>query len=91
MNYRMTAHILGQLALFIAGFMLVPFIIALVNGENTLLAFGVTIGGLTALGCVSLFSKPKDTSFNARGGFLIVALAWIGFSVVGCLPFFISG
>lgn len=91
MNYRMTAHILGQLALFIAGFMLVPFIIALVNGENTLLAFGVTIGGLTALGCVSLFSKPKDTSFNARGGFLIVALAWIGFSVAGCLPFFISG
>ena len=91
MNYRMTAHILGQLALFIAGFMLVPFIIALVNGENTLLAFGVTIGGLTALGCVSLFSKPKDTSFNARGGCLIVALAWIGFSVAGCLPFFISG
>lgn len=91
MNYRMTAYILGQLALFIAGFMLIPFIIALVNGENTLLAFGVTIGGLTALGCVSLFSKPKDTSFNARGGFLIVALAWIGFSVVGCLPFFISG
>ena len=50
MNYRMTAYILGQLALFIAGFMLIPFIIALVNGENTLLAFGVTIGGLTALG-----------------------------------------
>ncbi len=91
MNYKMTAYILGQLALFIAAFMLIPFAIAIFNGENTVVAFGVTIGCLAATGGAALFIKPKDTTFNARGGFLIVSLAWIGFSLFGCLPFFLSG
>lgn len=93
MNYKMTVYILGQIALFMAVFMLIPFIIALVGAETaTPMAFGVTIGALVVLGLTCMFCfKPQDTSFNARGGFLIVALAWISFSLFGCLPFYISG
>ena len=84
MNYKMTVYILGQIALFMAAFMLIPFIIAIFGETVTPMAFGVTIGILVLFGltCI-IFFKPKDTSFNARGGFLIVAFAWIGFSLFG--------
>ena len=92
MNYKMTVYILGQIALIMAVFMLIPFIIALVGVETlTPLAFGVTIGFLALFGAVCMTFKPKYTTFNVRGGFLIVALAWISFSVFGSLPYFISG
>jgi len=92
MNYKMTVYILGQIALIMAVFMLIPFIIALAGVESqTPLAFGVTIGFLVLFGLVCMAFKPTDTTFNVRGGFLIVALAWISFSLFGCLPFFISG
>jgi len=92
MNYKMTVYILGQIALFMAVFMLIPLIIAISGETTTPMAFGVTIGILVVFGITSIiFFKPKDTSFNARGGFLIVALAWIGFSIFGCLPFYLSG
>ncbi|MBR5250615.1 MAG: TrkH family potassium uptake protein, partial [Clostridia bacterium] len=92
MNYKMTVYILGQIALIMAVFMLIPFIIALAGVETlTPLAFGVTIGFLALFGAICMTFKPKDTTFNVRGGFLIVALAWISFSVFGSLPYYISG
>lgn len=92
MNYKMTVYILGQIALFMAVFMLIPFLLALFGTETaTPLAFGLTIAILAVLGLVFISFKPKDTAFNVRGGFLIVAFAWVGCSLFGCLPFYISG
>ena len=92
MNYKMTVYILGQIALFMAAFMLIPFLIALFGAETaTPFAFGITIAILAVMGLCLVSFKPKDTAFNARGGFLIVAFAWIGCSLFGALPFYISG
>lgn len=94
MNYRLTAYILGQIAVVTAAFMLVPFVMTFGYGEyeyNTPLAFGVTIGVLLLVGIPCIILKPKDSSIRARGGFVIVALAWICMSVFGALPFRISG
>ena len=43
--------------------------------------------GLTGL---VLCRKPKQTSLYARDGFAVVALAWVGMSLFGALPFVIS-
>ena len=92
MNYRMSAYLLGQILLIVAGFLFVPFILTFSYGETgTQLAFGVTIAAMTAAGLPFVIKKPKDTTIHARGGFLTVALAWIILSLFGAMPFAISG
>ena len=92
MNYGMLRYMLSQIALIIAVTMVLPFIIALASGETgTPISFGVVIAGLLALSVPNVMIKPRDRNLNARSGFLIVALAWIGVSLIGALPFVISG
>ena len=92
MNYRMSAYLLGQIILIVAGFLFVPFILTFAYSETgTQLAFGVTIAAMAVVGLPFVIKKPKDTTIHARGGFLTVALAWILLSLFGAMPFAISG
>lgn len=91
MNYRMTLYVIGLISLTVAGLMLIPFIMSLAYGESgTPLAFGVTLIALLLVGIPNLIKKPKNRSLSARGGFLIVSIAWIYLSLMGALPFCIS-
>ena len=90
MNYRMIAFILGRVLLILAALMLLPLIAALVYGENVL-PFVVTIL-LTALcGGALLLIRPKTREIYAREGFSCVGLSWLAMSLLGSLPFVISG
>ena len=92
MNYGMLRYMLSQIALIIAGALVIPLILALAFGESgTPLSFGVVILGLLVLSIPNLIFKPQNRNLNTRSGFVIVALAWIGISLVGALPFVISG
>ncbi len=92
MNYNMTRYVLGQLALILAVCLLFPFCIALVGNEtDTPLAFGCIIIGLCALGIPNAILKPKNRELRPRAGITIVALSWLGLSLIGALPFFVSG
>lgn len=91
MNYKLTLNVLGFISLTVAGLMIIPFIMSFAYGEtSTPLAFGVTILALVAIGIPATIFKPKNRNLSARGGFLIVALAWIYLSMMGALPFTIS-
>ena len=91
MNYRMTFYVLGLLLVFEGVFMGVPAVTALCYGESQFwLFFGLGLFCLAAGGLVSLL-KPKNRTIYAREGFVIVALSWILMSLLGCLPFVISG
>ena len=90
MNYRMIAFILGRVLLILAALMLLPLVTALVYGESVL-PFVVTIL-LTALcGGVLLLIRPKTREIYAREGFSCVGLSWLAMSLLGSLPFVISG
>lgn len=92
MNYGMLRYTLSQIALILAIMLLPALIIALSLGEaDTPFAFGVVIAGLLMISIPNIIKKPKDRTLNARSGFIMVALAWIGISVIGSLPFIISG
>ena len=92
MNYNMARYVLGQLALILATCLLLPFVIALVNMESgTPIAFGSVILGLIAVGVPNAIIKPKNRQLRPRCGIAIVALSWLGISIIGALPFFISG
>lgn len=92
MNYRMTRYFMGQLAIILAIVLFIPFVISLINVETgTPFAFGVVIAGLLLFGVPSSLIKPKNRELNPRGGLVMVALSWILMSIIGALPFVISG
>lgn len=90
MNYRMICRTLGSVLSCLAVLLFLPLIAGLCHGENVL-GFAVTIGvtGGISLGLKQV--KPRSTDIYAREGFVIVGLAWICMSMLGALPFVISG
>jgi trk system potassium uptake protein TrkH len=90
MNYRMIAFILGRVLMILAALLLLPLVAALIFGEPVL-PFAVTIL-LTALcGGALLLVKPRSREIYAREGFTCVGLSWLAMSLLGCVPFLISG
>ena len=93
MNPGLIARLLAFLLLMLALFMLIPFAVALLYGEQDLYAdflipIIATIGG-TVL--ILLLVRPRATELRVRDGFLLVSLSWIGVSLIGALPFWLSG
>ena len=90
MNYRMIASILGRVLLILAALMLLPFATALIYGESVL-PFAVTILVTALCGGAMLLLRPRTREIYAREGFVCVGLSWLSMSLLGALPFVISG
>lgn len=89
MNYQMISYVISRIFWMEAVLMTLPLGTALAYGEATI-PFLAAMLALTAAGLL-LGRKPKQTALYARDGFAVVALAWLGMSVFGALPFVISG
>lgn len=76
--------------LILAALLALPLIAGLCYGENVL-NFAVTIAAAAALGGIFMLFKPKNRDIYAREGFTAVGLSWILMSLIGALPFVISG
>ncbi len=87
----MILYIVGMVLRIEAGLMLLPAIVSYIYKENTFpIFFGCAVVAFM-IGIAMSFKLPKNTSFYAREGFVTVALSWIILSVVGAVPFIISG
>ena len=92
MNKRMIVYLLGALLLIESGLMLLPLVTALLYRERTGLYFLYTIlGAAAAGGLMMLVTRPKNKTIYARDGLMTVALSWIVLSLVGAVPFTLSG
>ncbi len=91
MNYRMIKYITGWLLIFEALFMTLPAVTAILYRESDLWYFLMVMAGCLALGGLMIIRKPSNTALYAKEGFVIVSLSWIVLSLVGALPFFLSG
>ena len=88
----MIKYTLGWLAMFEAGFFALPMIVAICYGEwSALLAFLGSAAICLALGGLCIMKKPEKTTIYAREGFVIVSLSWILLSVLGAVPFMLTG
>ena len=91
MNYSIIAYIMGWVLNFEGAFLLLPVLTAFIYGEKEGHAFlacsvlSFVIGGLIT------FKKPANKRFYAREGFVICSLTWIVISLVGAIPFVITG
>ena len=93
MNHRIVLSTTGTVLYIEAAMMIIPLLIALgFNESRQALAFLTAILIATALGfLLRRVFPPQRPDIFSKEGFVIVAMAWLALSLVGALPFTISG
>ena len=91
MNYSIVIYIMGWILNFEAAFMALPCAIALLYQEKDGISFLITMAVCLAIGIPLVIRKPKNQIFLAADGFVAVSLSWIILSIMGAVPFVISG
>ncbi|MBR5519955.1 MAG: TrkH family potassium uptake protein [Clostridia bacterium] len=91
MNYRQVLKILCLILRSIAGLMLLPILVGVLNHERETWSFVVVAVLCAAISLITYLFPPKARSIYAREGFLIVSLSWLFLGVLGALPFLFSG
>ncbi len=91
MNYKIVFYILGKVMMFLALFLLLPCIVAVIYHEESGIYFAVTAVISLLIGFLMSRKKPENKNFFAREGFVVVALSWIVMSILGAIPFCASG
>ena len=91
MNYKLIFNTLGWVLMCVGALMLIPAICAVIYGEKTVFTFLFCIAVSLALGGLFSLKPPKNKTLYSKEGYIIVALSWIIISIIGALPFFISG
>lgn len=91
-NYRLIAYILGVLVLVEAAFFVLCAGVSLYYRESAYIYFiysmliTIGLGGL-----LMAFGRKRNRQANRRDGYCIVSVAWLLFSALGMLPFYLSG
>lgn len=92
MNHRMVFSTVGKIVWFEAVLLILPYIVSLVYKETCATAFLITIIIAAIVGTLLiLVFKQKDDMIYSKEGFMIVSLSWIVLSLIGALPFRLSG
>lgn len=91
MNVRLVLKTMGKLLVLEAILLLLPLLVSLIAKENTWLSFVTPIACLVGVGLPLSFIKLKERKMYIREGFVIVAFTWILYSLVGAVPFVMSG
>ena len=93
MNYKMMGKFIGRILLVEAVFMVPALLISIFRNEiESIIGFvsGMVIILLLA-GILLWLCGNSSKSFYAREGLVCVGISWIVISLLGCLPFVISG
>lgn len=91
MNYKMTAYVLGKMLGVEALVLCIPAAVSLIYGETSDMAgFGITSAVLCVFFLLFGRKKPENGRIYGKDGLVIVAAAWILWSVFGALPFYLS-
>ena len=93
MNYKMMGRFIGQIIAIESVFMIPALLISVgyretgaVTGFLCCLAIMIFLSAFLLLTC-----RKAPRIFGAREGLVCVGLGWIALSLLGCLPFLISG
>ena len=91
MNYSIIRYIVGYVLKIEAGLLLLPVIVDLIYGEDKWYYYLISAGICALAGVTLTFVKPKSNIFYLKEGCVSTALSWIGLSLFGGLPFFLTG
>ena len=93
MNYKMMGRFVAQMLFIETIFMVPALIISACYGEMlSVQGFLLTIAVMLAVeGILWLLCKSAPNALNAKEGLVCVGISWIVMSLLGCLPFVLSG
>ncbi|HOV09465.1 MAG TPA: TrkH family potassium uptake protein [Spirochaetota bacterium] len=94
MNPLTIYKIISYLLLIISAFMLIPAAIALYIEEYQCLQAFIIAISIACINFIAMYIITKDNKNNSlslKDGFLFVTLSWVFASLLGALPFYISG
>lgn len=92
LNYKLIARIFGSLLLFEVIALSLAFFVALLYGESEYKYFLITtLACSLASGTLLFLGRQASSGIGKREGSLIVTFTWIIFSVIGLMPYWLSG
>ena len=92
MNYSMIRYVLFRLFRVLGALLIMPFMVALIYKEyDSAESFFILILISILVGYLGSHRKPANTVIYAKEGFAITALAWILISLLGAVPFVVTG
>ena len=93
LNYQLIVRILGFILMVVGASMLPPVLCAYIYGEQSCLRallltsiLSIFFGAILAIAI-----QPEKTKFRTRESYIAVASCWIVASIVGAIPFLMSG
>src|SRR5690554_3836547 len=92
LNFRIISHLMGLLLLVNGGFMLFPALMSWYYQEAIVLDILLASSIALILGAVVMFlTKNHRKEVQKREGYIIVTLGWVIMSLIGTLPYLLSG
>ena len=93
MNIKMVFRTVGRISQTVALLMIIPAVVAVIyNEKRSCISFLIVAVSAFLIGsAITLITKTKNSIIYAKEGFAITSLAWIVMSLIGALPFKISG
>ena len=91
MNTKMIRYILAKMLGVEAALLLLPALVGAVYGEKEALCFLPVSAVLLVIYFIAGKRKPQNRTIYGKEGMIIVASAWILWSLFGALPFTLSG
>ncbi|MEE3398072.1 MAG: TrkH family potassium uptake protein [Eubacterium sp.] len=91
MNHRIVLNNIGKLIRLEGMLLILPTLIGVFLQEKEFLALAVTAGSSIIVGTLLSSIKTKNTRIRAKEGFVITALVWLIFSIIGAIPFYATG
>jgi len=91
MNIRMIRYILGQVMVIVGALILLPCFVSIYYKESIGLYYLAIALGSIGLGFLVSWKKPENTVIYMKEGCVATALSWIVMSIIGSLPFVITG
>lgn len=92
MNYAIVFRLLGYILIIEGTLLLLPAVTSLIYAEWAVMGvFLLTAAISGALGFALRTIKPRSKVFYMREGFAATALSWITISIMGAVPFVLTG
>ena len=92
MNYSMIRYVLFRLLRILGLLFILPLLVAIIYREYDSAGVFFVLSAVSLLfGYIGSRKRPKNTVIFAKEGFSITAVAWIVMSLMGALPFVITG
>ena len=91
MNRRFVLFLLGWLLLLAGVVLCLPLLAAVVFRESVVPFIGAIFVAVAGGFALVRINPPQDKNIRPRDGFLVVGGAWVAVSLVGALPYLVSG